>query len=492
MYDFSRTLSFLSNFTKRCKILLLGDVMLDRYYFGDVNRISQEAPVPVNRVREQRDTLGGAANLAHNLSLLGCDCFLGGVAGDDESQRILRRILAEKGIDGKGVLTTARPTTTKLRVVGSHQQMIRMDFEQDEPIGSEDEKKLQKWINAVLDKGVHGAALSDYAKGACTPALCIHLIGKCRERKIPVLVDPKGSVWEKYRGASYITPNMAELGDCFRTKIPNEDAAVEEFASKAREQFQIENVVVTRSEKGLSLINGGGVLHIPTRAQEVFDVSGAGDTIASILILSEAWGLSPPDAAHLANLAAGIEVGKFGTYAISRMELIDAMRGAKVDFGYNKKIMTLAEASAIIREWQSRGQKVVFTNGCFDLMHAGHVNYLEKAGRLGGKLVVGLNSDDSVRRLKGPSRPIITEKDRAYLLAALECVDGVVVFGEDTPAELIRALKPDVLVKGGDYRPDNVVGRDDVERLEIIPFIEGYSSTSIIEKIVDAHKKEKK
>ncbi|MDF9406794.1 bifunctional D-glycero-beta-D-manno-heptose-7-phosphate kinase/D-glycero-beta-D-manno-heptose 1-phosphate adenylyltransferase HldE [Pelotomaculum isophthalicicum JI] len=482
--NLKKVTTFLSEEIQEYKVLVLGDVMLDKYYFGEVSRISPEAPVPITRVLEERASLGGAANVAHNLSLLGCRVLLGGIAGDDENGRYLIHLLDERGIDCRGLVFSSRLTTTKLRVFGAHQQVVRLDFEETGQLDNEVEQKLIEWIDAAMASGVHALVISDYAKGVCTIGLCQYVVGECSKRGVPVLVDPKGTDWDKYRGATFITPNLKELGEAVSQSLANDDKAVERCAVLARGRYGLKNIVVTRSEKGLSLVNSKEVMHILTRAQEVYDVSGAGDTVAAVLIAAAAGGLDPVDAAHLANLAAGVAVSKIGTYAVSRAELMNAVQQACSVSGLSSKIAGFSEAVNLVEGWRKKGQKIVFTNGCFDILHAGHVIYLEKAKKLGDRLVVGLNTDDSVQRIKGFARPVNSEMDRARLLAALECVDCIVLFNEDTPSELVCAMRPDILVKGGDYQVEEVVGREYAGKVEIVPFEDGYSTSKIIENII--------
>lgn len=488
--DFAQIISFLNQLVDNSKILVVGDVMLDKYYYGEVQRISPEAPVPIARVKEVRETLGGAANVAHNLALIGCKVLLGGTTGEDDSRNHLCRLLRSKGIDHTGLLVTNNPTTTKLRVIGAHQQMMRLDFEEISIFDGEIERQLECWIGEALKNGVNGVVISDYAKGICTPRLCRYIINGCAVRDIPVLIDPKGADWEKYMGATFITPNLKELGEAIKIPVENKDEIVEMYAVEVKERFNIKNIVVTRSEKGLSLINNTKVEHIPTKLQEVFDVSGAGDTVAAMLIATVASGLDPIDAAHLANLAAGIVVGKLGTYAISKAELIDTVQHMDGGQNWGRKIVNCTGLVQLVEKWRGNGQSIVFTNGCFDILHAGHVEYLERSKKLGSRLVVGLNSDASVRRIKGLHRPINSEIDRAKLLNALECVDCVVLFDEDTPTSLIRALKPDVLVKGGDYRVEEVVGREFAKRVQIIPLEDGYSTSEVIKRVLEKHSRQ--
>ena len=463
-------------------LAVIGDVMLDRYYFGEVRRISPEAPVPVNRVKRAKNRLGGAANVAHNLARLGCQVFLSGVTGPDNDRDELIRLLEEVGADSSGLVVSAhRPTTTKLRVIGAGQQMVRLDFEEAGVLTCEEEQDLQAWFTSALNTGLDGVILSDYAKGVCTPSFCQWVIGECHARRVPVLVDPKGMQWEKYIGADLITPNVKEMGEAIGIDLMNDDQAVLDAAQKARSLYRLDTIVVTRSEKGLSIIGAKSVLHVPTYAREVFDVSGAGDTVAAVLLAGVAGGLPVEAAAHLANLAAGVVVARTGTYAISHEELalaLDRREGHRPH-----KVLSRSELLQRVKQWRTAGERIVFTNGCFDLLHTGHVTYLEKAAALGDHLIVGLNTDASVQRLKGATRPLVAEMDRARVMAALGCIDAVTLFDEDTPTELVSQVRPDVLVKGGDYTPEEVAGREYAGRVEIISFEDGYSTTGIIEKI---------
>ncbi len=487
MFDhFNRVLEFIHKDIDSCAIVVVGDVMLDQYYFSDVQRISPEAPVPIAQVIREKATLGGAANVAHNLALLGCRVLLGGAVGHDNNQRKLMQLLTEKGIDGSGLIRGTQSTITKMRVIGASQQMLRLDFEENGPISATVLEELKDWYTSSLAQA-DAVIISDYAKGVCTPELCMHFIALAAERNIPVVIDPKGDNWEKYSGATYITPNLKELCEVVQAKVANVDDEVCIYAKKIIQRYGIANVVVTRSERGLSIVNSD-VVHIPTLAEEVFDVSGAGDTVAAVLGAGIAGKLNSIDAARLANLAAGVVVARVGTYAISKAELLTAIRQYSRESGLARKILiSFEEASQVVDRWRAQGFEIVFTNGCFDILHAGHVIYLEKAKKLGTKLIVALNSDVSVRRLKGPERPVVSEQDRVKIIAALECVDAVVLFEQDTPAELLKTLKPDILVKGGDYTPDMVVGRECAGRVEIIEFEADKSTTGIIEKILVAY-----
>lgn len=481
--DDERVARFMRDGAAKLRLAVIGDVMLDRYYFGEVRRISPEAPVPVNRVKRAKNRLGGAANVAHNLARLGCQVFLSGVTGPDNDRDELIRLLEEVGADSSGLVISAhRPTTTKLRIIGAGQQMVRLDFEEAGMLTNQEETDLRNWFTNALNNGLDGVILSDYAKGVCTPAFCQWVIAQCHARRVPVLVDPKGMQWDKYVGADLITPNVKEMGEATGVDLINEDQAVVDAAEEARGLYQLGTIVVTRSEKGLSIIGPKSILHVPTYAREVFDVSGAGDTVAAVLLAGVSGGLPVEAAAHLANLAAGVVVAHTGTYAISYEELALALERRE---GHRPhKVLSRGELLQRVKQWRSAGERIVFTNGCFDLLHTGHVTYLEKAAALGDRLIIGLNTDASVQRLKGETRPLVAEMDRARVMAALGCVDAVTLFDEDTPAELVSQIRPDILVKGGDYKPEQVAGRESAGRVEIISFEEGYSTTSIIEKIV--------
>lgn len=316
---------FVSHGTEKCRVLVIGDVMLDQYYYGEVTRISPEAPVPITRVVKTKETLGGAANVAHNLALLGCQTEVAACIGADHHGGRLRALFEKRGISIYGLVVTGAPTTTKLRVIGGHQQMMRLDFEETEPVAGEDAERLFMLAQASLSDGAGALVLSDYGKGIVTPELCARLIEAAHKKGVPVVVDPKGNDWEKYRGADYITPNLKELNAVQAIPAKNEDAAVERAARYAMKRFDIRAMVATRSECGLSLVTEGTAVHIPTKAQEVFDVSGAGDTVIAAFALALAGGLLPEQGAYLANLAASVVVAKVGTYAVSREELLAAM-----------------------------------------------------------------------------------------------------------------------------------------------------------------------
>lgn len=468
----------------QARILVVGDLILDQTLTGSVVRISPEAPIPVVKVETRSNGLGGAGNVANNLSRLGCRVAMAGVIGRDQDACLLRGMLVEKGIVCDLLVEGDRPSTKKVRIVSARQQMLRMDFERTDPIDPSEEKAVLAKVAGKFEEGVDAVVLSDYGKGVCTAGLCRGVIGFCLDRAIPVIVDPKGVDWERYRGCTLITPNLNELGEAVRRVVPNENEEVEKAARELRERFGLKNVLVTRSDRGMSLVPEGSVFHERAQAREVYDVSGAGDTVVSAMAAFMSAGASLEDAARAANRAAGFVVGKAGTYAIGREELLQELKQAPFSASLSK-VMLLEQALSRVEAWKAEGKRIVFTNGCFDILHAGHVYCLEKAKSLGDRLVVGLNSDSSIRALKGPGRPVNTENFRAMLLAALLPVDLVVIFEEETPRALIQALKPDCLVKGGDYRPSEVAGGDAVVswggEVVIVQRIEGLSTTAFLQ-----------
>jgi len=473
-----------SGFGRR-RILVVGDLMLDRYLWGQVRRISPEAPVPVVHLTRRTHSAGGAANVARNLAALGLEVHLAGVTGNDEGRAALLADLAADGIRTEAVTIAGdRATTVKTRIIGDHQQMLRIDEESNRPLVQEDEFALREAILPLM-AGAAALVLSDYAKGVLSEALCHRLLAEARVLGLPVLVDPKGQDFAKYAGASLITPNRAELSQA--TGVPREDlAGLLGAATTLRGELDLGLLVLTLSELGLALVDGSGTRRIPAQAREVFDVSGAGDTVIATFAAGLASGLGVGDTAHLANLAAGAVVGKVGTVPITKADLLAAIQGESAQ-EQAAKIMELTSAQTRVQGWQAAGERVVFTNGCFDLLHVGHVSYLELARRQGQRLVVGLNTDSSVRALKGPERPLIGEQDRARVLAALAAVDAVVLFDGATPLELILALHPDVLAKGADYREEEVVGASEVKswggQLVLIPLVDNRSTTGIIQRL---------
>ena len=477
-------LTLLESGFSQLRVLVVGDIMLDRYILGEVERISPEAPVPVLRHAQRYERPGGAANVAMNLAGLGCQTFLCGFWGADGEKAELVKLLEAAKVDAVGVVTGSLPTISKTRIVARMQQMLRLDIESREAVPEAELGQLTERAVALVKK-VHAVILSDYAKGSLPEHVCSAIIRAARTAGIPVLVDPKTKDLSKYSGATTVCPNLSELA--LATGVDAHDT--ERMMAAARVQMQEHDfkfLTVTMSEKGIRILGPEGDYYSPARAREVYDVSGAGDTVIATLAASLAGGLHIHTGVELANLVAGIVVGKIGTVPIAQHELIAALTPS-TGITSAEKILDFERVQRRVAEWREAGETVVFTNGCFDLLHVGHITLLEDCRRFGSKLVLGLNSDLSVSRLKGPTRPIVGERERARVMAALASVDAVVLFEEETPLELIRALKPNVLVKGGDYTVKTVVGHEDViaqgGRVEIVPTVEGFSTTNIVKKM---------
>ncbi len=468
------------------RALVVGDLMLDRYLWGEVDRISPEAPVPVVHVTRQTERLGGTANVAANLAGLGAEVTLAGHVGADPAGRRLEEMLDLSGIRPVLVRSADRSTTTKTRIIGGHQQMLRLDEEAPGVYADSARQALLAGMRTTLDAWRPGIIiLSDYAKGSLDDSTCHWLIEAGRARGIPVLVDPKGRDYSKYRGATALTPNQKEIAEACGVPAREVEGVLRE-AERLRQALGLNFLPVTRGEHGIALVADGGVTHLPATARQVYDVSGAGDTVIATLAAGLLAGLTAAESCRLANLAAGIVVGKIGTIPVSREELLHEIE--RLDSSVQAdKICAAADLQARLAAWRAQGERIVFTNGCFDLLHAGHVAYLETARTLGARLVVGLNTDRSIRALKGPTRPVIHEEDRARVLAALESVDAVVLFDEDTPLDLIRTIRPDVLVKGDDYAEAQVVGAADVKawggRVVLIPVMPGRSTSGILARL---------
>lgn len=460
-------------------VLVVGDLMLDRYWHGGTSRISPEAPVPVVHVNQNEERAGGACNVALNIATLGASCTVLGLCGDDEASQVLEGLLSQVGVATRFVRMPENSTVTKLRVMSRSQQLMRLDFE-DGFIGK-DLSELEKAFAAELEK--HNVVVcSDYGKGSLREVN--KLIAMCNEKNIPVLVDPKGNDFEKYSGASLITPNLSEF-EAVAGFCENEDDLVER-ANALSEQFDIGAFLVTRSEHGMSLMQRDyDPVHLPTKAKEVFDVTGAGDTVISTLAASLGADVSLERAMVLSNLAAGVVVGKSGTASVSLSELENAIvqNSSNTEHG----ILQEAELFAVLDRCRARGETIVMTNGCFDILHAGHVTYLEQASELGDRLLVAVNIDETVRRLKGEDRPVNKVENRMRMLAALRCVDWVVAFTEDEPTRLICEVAPDILVKGGDNEVDKIPGGDCVReaggKVMVLSYLDGVSTTRIIESI---------
>jgi D-beta-D-heptose 7-phosphate kinase/D-beta-D-heptose 1-phosphate adenosyltransferase len=471
-----------------CRMLVVGDLMLDRYLVGDVARISPEAPVPVVRLGRESVSVGGAGNVALNLVGLGVHADVAGWTGDDDAGARLRELLGTAGVRVQGVdVVRGRPTTTKTRVLSGQQQLVRIDDEDVSPRASVDRTTWDDRIVALLDDGYDALVLSDYAKGVLNEGLCRRLIRRARERGVPVLVDPKGLDYGKYRGATTVTPNETELAAT--TQVSAHDSfELIEAAVRLRQLLDLDFVTLTRGEAGISLVEETGTRHVPARAREVFDVSGAGDTAIATLAAGIATGLDPHDSAVLANLAAGIIVGKTGTVPIRQDQLLNALGPAEsAPPPLDEKLVSLEAAVALVSRWRMEGHEVGFTNGCFDVVHAGHITYLDWARRNCDRLVVGLNTDSSVRALKGDGRPVNHEEARSRVLAGMTAVDAVVMFEDSTPLSVIEALRPDVLIKGEDYAEADIVGSTEVRswggRVLRAPLVDGHSTSAILNRL---------
>ncbi|MHB1036692.1 MAG: D-glycero-beta-D-manno-heptose 1-phosphate adenylyltransferase [Pirellulales bacterium] len=477
------------------RVLVLGDFMLDRYTWGEAERISQEAPVILLRAQRREVRLGGAANVCQMLRGLEAQVTAAGVVGDDEDGRTVRRMLADAGVDAGGLLADRRrPTTVKERFMGRAQgrhphQIMRVDSEVRDPLHQELEDNLIERLTATIAD--HQMILvSDYGKGVCTERLVQTVIGLARMSGVPVLVDPfRGADYTRYQGATAITPNRAEAEVVAGRKIARPEDALELGRGLCRD-LDLEMAIITLDRDGMALVrrDGQGGL-LPTRPRAVYDITGAGDMVLAMVGMALAAGASPEDAIRLGNIAGGLEVEQVGVAVIRRdairSELLSARHGAPA------KLVTLDQLAAQVASHRCRGESIVFTNGCFDLLHVGHVTCLEDASTMGDVLVVGINSDAGVRRLKGVQRPVIGQADRAAMLAALACVDYVVVFDEDTPHEILRAIRPDILVKGGTYAPAEVVGHELVEayggRVRVTRTVEGISTSGILASLAGKH-----
>ena len=479
------------------RVLVVGDLMLDRYVWGDAERISQEAPVILLHADRREERLGGASSVASMLRALGARVSLAGVVGNDEGGGRLRQILTDLGIDREGVVTDAdRPTTVKERYIGRAQhrhpqQMIRVDYEDRRPVSEEIAAQLGTAINQLLRKA-DIVLISDYDKGVCTPKVLAGLIAGARALGLRVLTDPiRSQDYRKYHGCSAVTPNRLEASLATGRHLQT-PAQIFEAAGQLREQLDLEAAIITLDKDGMALVHKDGRhKSFPTRPRQVYDITGAGDMVLSVLGMALATGADYEPAIALANIAGGLEVEKIGVATVTRDEILrDLLHGGQPAGIANEKLLTL---EALVHEVESRrrlGQSLAFTNGCFDVLHAGHVQYLQEARAQADLLVVGMNTDEGIRAIKGKDRPVQTLEARAKVLAGLHCVDYLVAFEEATPLELIRSLKPDVLVKGADYRKHEVVGAEFVEsyggKVHLADFRDGYSTTKLIERMRSA------
>lgn len=467
------------------RVLCVGDLMLDRFVTGRVERVSPEAPIPVLLVEEEAEMIGGAGNVVRNLVAFGASAALVAAVGDDVPGAALAALLgATRGAEAHLVAVPGRRTTIKTRFVTGGQQLLRADHEAATAIDEEDRKALRDRATAAL-ADCAALVLSDYGKGVLDPGMIAALIAAANAAGKPVVVDPKGADYSRYRGATLVTPNRAELAEASGMPVDGDDAIVA-ACRRIIADCGIGAVLATRSEQGMTLVQGDNVHHLAARARAVFDVSGAGDTVAAALGAGLALGVPMLLAARLANTAAGVAVGKVGTAAAYASEILAALHEEEFLTG-EAKVAVMESARDRVEGWRQQGRRIGFTNGCFDLLHPGHISLLNQARAQCDRLIVGLNSDESVKRLKGPARPVQNEAGRAAVLASLSAVDLVVIFAEDTPLNLISVLRPDILVKGADYTVDTVVGRDEVEswggKVVLADILDGHSTTATLRRL---------
>lgn len=477
--------SIISDFSNRT-LLIIGDLIIDEYLWGKVERISPEAPVQVVDIENQSYTLGGAGNVINNLVSLGAKIHAVGVVGMDENGRLLQDELQRLNVETGGILSDgSRRTSKKTRVVGGGQQILRIDWETRRDIHKNLEDMVIHYARDYIPV-CDAVLISDYAKGVLTTRVLNEVISNCNTHQKPVLVDPKGKDFGKYRGATIITANKKEAAMAAGTDINSEDELVQ-VGRKMLRDLKLRAALITRGKEGMSLfVKDESPLHIPAQVKEVYDVSGAGDTVLAVLGLGIACGCSYADASYLANMAAGFVVGKIGTATITQDELMEvvAKRISPAQF----KIKGLRELTHIVGHLKAQGKKIVFTNGCFDILHTGHISLLKESKVLGDILIVALDSDDSVRKIKGKGRPIISQNERIQIIASLDCVDYVIVFSTDSLCDLLRELNPHILTKGSNYERGEVMGREIVEayggEVKLIPVIKGISTSEIIGNII--------
>ena len=458
-------------------ILVVGDLMIDYYLWGDSSRVSPEAPVPVVDIQKETKVLGGAGNVVNNLIALGARVSVASVIGSDKVGDELLSMLKNLGVDNSLVVVeNGRKTTQKGRVIASHQQVIRFDSETKEDISKDSEDILLNLISKSIEK-FDAILISDYAKGVLTNRVLKEVIDFGKNASKKVLIDPKGKDYSKYRGTTLITPNKKEAIEATNIKIVDEES-LKRAGFWLKENLALEYAIITLSEDGIAIFDEE-MTKIPTVAKEVYDVTGAGDSVISTIGFILASGGDIKEACKIANASAAVVVGKLGSATATWDEIIEYERSLHEDTT-EFKILNIDSLKEKVKRLKEQNRKIVFTNGCFDILHLGHIKYLQKAKSFGDVLIVGVNSDSSVKRLKGESRPINPEYDRAYLLGALESVDYVIIFEEDTPYELIKIVSPDILVKGGDYQGKKVVGSDIAKEVKLVNFIQGKSTTSII------------
>jgi D-beta-D-heptose 7-phosphate kinase/D-beta-D-heptose 1-phosphate adenosyltransferase len=465
---------------KKPVFFVLGDLMLDHYIMGESTRISPEAPVPVVTVKEEKYSLGGALNVVNNLVSLGGEVMVGGLIGDDEAGIRILNHLNLLGVHIEAVYTEkGRVTTQKSRIMASNQQIMRYDLEKIQEPSSTSINAFIQFLREHIHQ-IDCILLSDYNKGVLTTSLCQQVINIAREFGKKVLVDPKGKDYHKYHSAYLITPNKKETTEITGIEL-NTDANLLEAGQILKKEMNLEKVIMTLGNKGMALYDQD--LHVyPTVAREVYDVTGAGDTVLAALAVGLAMNMEIGEACGFANAAAAVVVGKLGSATATQLEIADFIAASEKEHSHHK-LISGDEIVSLVSRLKNQGKKIIFTNGCFDILHAGHVSYLQKAKALGDVLMVGLNSNASVTRLKGSGRPINNENDRALVLAGLASVDYIVVFDQDTPYELIKSIQPDVLTKGADYKDKEVVGSDVAKEVVLIDFVDGKSTTTILEKL---------
>ncbi|MCS4136410.1 D-glycero-beta-D-manno-heptose 1-phosphate adenylyltransferase [Salinibacter ruber] len=475
--------------------LVVGDFMLDKYFSGQVERVSPEAPVPVVNASTEEFRAGGAGNVAVGLRNLGCDVTVAGLVGKDTPGERLNTLLEESGIDTGGLVSPdGRPTTLKIRLISDQQHIARIDREDDSKCSVDGESDILSFLDSELGSRVDVIVVSDYLKGAVTERIFEKCAKISKRLDIPCVVDPKGESFEKYAGATVITPNRLELKNALQhVGKDKEGAHLAERGQELIRDLNIEKMALTCGDEGIYLIDKEGCHHEPAKPQEVYDVSGAGDAVTATLGAALGAGVSHLDSVRLAKYAGGGVVEKMGTVPVDRglIERQLTRFDGVPSLIEESSVYGSTELAPIVEDWKDVGEKVVFTNGCFDIIHVGHVSYLYEAKNLGSKLVVALNSDESVRHLKGDGRPVVSESERASIIASLECVDAVSIFGEDTPLSLIETIKPDVVAKGGDYDEDEIVGHRAVKKwggeVASLSYVEGISSSKIIEQLQGKH-----
>lgn len=465
-------------------VLCIGDVMLDRFVYGKVDRISPEAPVPVLRIEREEEMLGGAGNVVRNLVALGGTPSLMGATGFGTRGEAIRQMLEKYHVDSYLVKEEHRRTSVKTRYVGGGQQVLRADAESLLPLSEKSQQDILSHVEKALPE-IGALILSDYGKGVLTFSVLRHVLEAAEKAGVPTIVDPKGDDYSQYRGATLVTPNLKELSEATRHSVET-DAEIVAAAQGLIEKTGIKNVLVTRSKDGMTLVkNNGDVAHLPAQAKEVYDVSGAGDTVVAVMAIALGADVPMDDAARLANVAGALVVAKTGTATVTAKEMADGLHAESLSHD-EEKILPLETALETVARWQVDGKKVGFTNGCFDLVHPGHISLLRQSKAACDKLIIGLNSDASVKRLKGETRPVQNEMARAIVLSSMDMVDMVVLFSEDTPYNLVSAIKPDVMIKGADYKVEEIAGADVVQsyggKIVLIDLVEGQSTSSMIER----------